>query len=208
MKKIIPYLFLCNFLLLPSFGKAQVKIGTRIGISTYNLNPETIEAQSLSIAIRQANYGFHFGFFLRGHFSKRFYLQPEILFNSNSVDYEANDLTLGLIKSVFGENYQYLDLPILFGYKLGPFHIEGGPVGHAYLASKTELELLNIYENRLNNFHLGYQAGIGLDIFRLVLDVRFEGSFNKFGDQIYLEGTSTPFSQNANRWVVTIGYAF
>lgn len=206
MKKLL-YFFI--FLLAtPIIGYAQIKIGTRIGISTYNLDREIIEEQSLKLALRQANYGFHFGFFIRGPLSKRFYLQPELLFNSNSVDYVANDNRVGIINRVFGEKYQYLDIPLIVGYKLGPLHLEAGPVGHAYLASKTEMEVLGEFEQRLNNFNVGYQAGVGLDILRLVLDIRFEGNFNDLGKYIHIDGKQLEFSQNSNRWVLTVGYAF
>lgn len=206
MKLLFPFFIL--LLTVPIVGQAQIKIGTRIGISTYNLDGEIIEEQSLKLALRQANYGFHFGFFIRGPLSQKFYLQPELLFNSNSVDYVANDNRLGILNRVFGEKYQYLDIPLIVGYKLGPLHLEAGPVGHAYLASKTEMEILDQFQKRLNNFNLGYQAGVGLDILRLVLDIRFEGNFNDLGEYIHIGGNQLQFSQNSNRWVLTIGYSF
>lgn len=189
-------------------GQAQVKIGTRVGLSTFNLTQETIEEKTLRVALREANYGLHFGFFIRGHLSKRIYLQPELLFNSNAVNYEVEDKNVGIFKRILGEKYQYLDMPLIVGYKLGPLHIEGGPVGHAYLASKTELDVLEAYEQRLNNFHVGYQAGIGLDILRLILDVRFEGNFRDYDGAVHIGNQQIKFSNNSTRWILTLGYTF
>jgi len=202
------YLSLLLFLLTTTVGLAQVKIGVRAGISSYNLSTTTIEEQSLRIAMKEANYGLHFGAFMRAHISERFYVQPELIFNSNNIDYEASDDEIEIVDEILGESYHFLDIPVLVGYKFGPLHIAAGPVGHAYIASNTELDVLGEYEHRLNNFNVGYQAGIGLDILRLSIDIRYEGNFNDFGEHIYLGDTHLKFSENANRWIATLGYAF
>lgn len=196
------------FLLPLANLQAQFKIGVRAGLSTPNLESETVNAQGLNLAIKEANYGYHLGLFMRGHLSERLYLQPEFLFNSNSVDFKLEGFTAGLANRIFTEKYQNLDIPFMAGYKLGPLRLEGGPVGHIHIASNTELDIVDGYEQRFNDFQLGFQTGLGLDIWRILLDVRYEGNFNDFGEHMRILGEEVKFSQNPSRIVMTIGFAF
>jgi hypothetical protein len=52
------------------------------------------------------------------------------------------------------------------------------------------------------------QAGAGLDIWRLVVDVRFEGNLTRLGDHMYFAGEKVTFSQRPTRWLLSVGYAF
>ncbi len=200
--------FVIVSLLFPFTGHTQFKVGIRAGLSTSNLQKETIEESSLKIAIKEAKYGFHFGFFSRVTFSEKVYLQPEVLFNSNRVDFDIDDSGNGLVNKVLNEKYQYLDIPLMAGYKIGALRLEVGPVGHAYLKNKSELFAIKEYSQNFKDFTLGYQAGIGLDIFNLLVDVRYEGNFNDFGEHMNVGEKQIDFSQSPSRWLMTIGYCF
>ncbi|HFA47573.1 MAG TPA: PorT family protein [Bacteroidetes bacterium] len=196
-------------LALPFLGQAQGKFGVRAGLSTPNLDKETIDQNGLKLAIKDAKYGFHIGLFGRVPLGAKLYLQPEVLFNSNSVDFDVTDLGDGLINTVLTEKYQNLDIPLMLGYKLGPLRLEAGPAGHVFLKSKSELEEgVTGYMQRFKDFNLGYQAGLGLDIWKLLVDVRYEGNFNNFGEHMTIAGEQINFSQNPSRWVMTVGFAF
>lgn len=187
---------------------SQVKLGIKAGFSTDQLDRETVNAQGLSIAIKDANYGVHFGLMVKAKLGNRFYLQPEALLNSNSVDYTVNDASDGLFNKVLRERYQKLDLPLMLGYQLGPLHLETGPVGHLHVASQTELDEIGGYEQRFNNFTLGYQAGVGLDIWKLTVGVRYEGNFTDAADHMRIGNQKINFSQTPSRWVVSAGFYF
>lgn len=196
------------FCILAIQANAQIRFGFRGGVSTSQLTSETIEANGVSLAIKDANYGVHIGIFGRAKLSERLYLQPEVAFNSSSVDFQVNDFSDGLMNSVLTEKYQHLDIPLMLGYKLGPLRLEAGPTGHVYLASKSELEEIGGYERRFNDFNLGYQAGFGLDIWKLLIDLRYEGNFNRFGDHMSIGGQDIQFSQRPTRWLMTVGFSF
>lgn len=205
MKKTIFFLLLCT---LPFIAGAQFKIGLRGGLSTPDLDMETVNTSGIELAIDEAKYGFHIGFFVRGHLGEKLYVQPEFLFNSNSVDFTLEGFGTGLANRIFTEKYQNLDIPFMLGYKLGPLRLEAGPVGHVHLRSKTELDELDGYEQRFKDFELGYQAGGGFDIWKFLIDVRYEGNFNNFGDHMRIAGQEVKFSKNLSRIVFTLGYAF
>ncbi len=206
MKNLICLSILLSILAVQT--NAQIRFGFRGGVSTSQLASETIEANGVSLAIKDANYGVHVGVFGRAKLSERLYLQPEVAFNSTSVDFQVTDFADGLMNDVLTEKYQHLDIPLMLGYKLGPLRLEAGPTGHVYLASKSELEDIGGYERRFNDFNLGYQAGFGLDIWKLLIDLRYEGNFNRFGDHMSIGGQDIQFSQRPARWLMTVGFSF
>ncbi|GJM32553.1 MAG: hypothetical protein DHS20C18_15540 [Saprospiraceae bacterium] len=211
MKKILLFVFLFG-----CFGaaQAQFKLGVRMGINTTDLNPNDIkilDANGLdrfNLALKQANYGVHGG--LVFSFRKNnLMIQPEVLLNSNKVDYTITDAQgSGLVDSIRSEKYQYLDIPVLLGLKLGPLRLHGGPVGHIYINSTSELEGLDGYLDRFEPFTLGYQLGVGLTIWKLMLDVRYEGNFTKFGDHFEFFGNQYQFDQSSARFLFSIGFLF
>lgn len=193
---------------LAAFTQAQIQFGLKTGMSSENLKTETISQNGLSIAVKDASYGFQFGVFLRGQMGDHWYLQPEVLFNSNKVDFTVTELSDGLVNKVLYEKYQRLDLPLLLGYKLGPLHLQAGPTGQLHIASSSELEQIDGYEQRFSNFRLGYRAGAGLDIWKLTFDLNYDGSFSNFGEHMRIGGEEIKFSQNPSRWVATVGFRF
>ena len=189
--------------------QAQVKYGIRTGLSSVNLDKETIEESGVSLAIKDASYGFHIGVFVRGKLGEKFYIQPEALFNSSTVDFTVDELQSGIVGKVLSEKYRNLDVPVMIGYKLGPLRLEAGPTGHLYVASKSELEdELSGYTKKFNNLTLGYQAGVGLDLWKVLIDLRYEGNFTNFGDHMRIGGQQVNFSNAPSRLVLTAGLSF
>ncbi len=209
MKKIA--LVIPIVLLFSLFAEAQhqmIRYGLRAGLSSSNLDNDVFQKNGVSLAIKEASYGYHFGLFARAHLGKHVYLQPEAVFNSNSVNFTVDDLQQGLMNTVLKEKYQNLDIPLMLGLKLGPLRLEAGPTGHVYIASKTELDQIGGYERRFNNFTLGYQVGGGLDIWKILVDLRYEGNFTRFGDHMRIAGEEVKFSDKLSRWLLTIGFSF
>ncbi len=198
-------LFLFNF----SQAQSGNNFGLKLGLSTDNLNGETIQNDGLSLAIKDASYGFHIGAFARVRLGEKFHIQPEVLFNSETVDYTLNDVSQNVINKIVSETYQNLDFPLLAGWQFGFLRLNAGPVGHVHVASKSDIgSNVPTYTQRFENFTLGYQAGAGLDIWRLVVDVRFEGNLSRLGDHMYFAGEKVNFSQRPSRWILSVGYAF
>jgi hypothetical protein len=59
-----------------------------------------------------------------------------------------------------------------------------------------------------NKATIGYQAGIGLDVGKMALDVRYEGNLSKFGTGIDTGNTTTSFDTRLNQIIVSIGFFF
>ena len=207
----------CVLCLLCTLASAQNsnRFGIRAGVSTTDINADDLlitdnaAMQQLRIGIQEAGYGYHFGVFgqLRG---KRFFLQPEILFNSNSVDFRVTDLaTSQSVPEILNERYQYLDIPINAGLRVGKIlRLQGGLVGHIFINNVSELTQIENYEERFDEFTYGWQAGLGLDLSIFALDLKYEGNFENFGSHIIVDGQEYQFDQSPTRLVASLGVTF
>ncbi len=195
-------------------ANAQFKFGFRGGLSTMDVSANELivtnknDIDQLKIAINDANYGVHFGFFAQAQLGK-FFIQPEVLFNSNSVEYNLTDFTdTEVISTLKKETYHNLDLPIMVGAKFGPLRLQAGPVAHVFINSKSDLFDIEGYSQNFENITWGYQAGIGLDLWKIILDFKYEGSFNEFGDHMVFDGKGYSFNDSPGRLIASLGIAF
>jgi hypothetical protein len=60
----------------------------------------------------------------------------------------------------------------------------------------------------LQGLNWGWQAGLGLDISKFMIDIKYEGNFKKVGNDIVIDGNTYNFNGRANRFLVTFGYSF
>ena len=212
MKKSL-LLFAVCFLAFQSL-QAQFKMGFRGGLSTMDVVPGQLfvtnsdAAKELGISISEANYGAHMGIFIQAKMGN-FFIQPEILFNSNSVNYKVQDFTgPNTIEIIKTESFQNLDLPLMMGMKYGPIRLQAGPVAHVHLNSSSELFDLEGYGQKFDEMTWGYQAGLGLDIWKLMFDLKYEGNFQKFGDHITFFDQPFNFDKSPGRFIASVGVSF
>ena len=205
MKKLF---FVCLLLSATTLTFAQAKFGLKAGLSTTDVTVNEIEfGDGSSLDLENVGVGFHAGIFFQAKMGA-FFIQPEVLFNSNTATYRVNDFGNGLVDQAFSESYNYLDIPVLLGLKLGPVRLGAGPVGHVFLNSNTGLNQWEQYREDFRALELGYQAGIGLDIWKLVIDVRHEGNLGRFGNHINVGGETIAFDETPSRLLVSVGWAF
>jgi hypothetical protein len=160
-----------------AFSQVSVNFGPKVGINYSRL--------SFSGANRQINNryatGYQGGAFVRINF-KRFYLQPEVLFNEKGsrISFDANpgNRLSGKVK------LQSLDIPLLLGFKvidseLFNLRISAGTWNSRLLRDQSAV-LNNLSPDaRLRRSQFGYLAGLGIDLANLTLDARYEGGFEK-----------------------------
>jgi Outer membrane protein beta-barrel domain len=211
MKKLM---LLAFCILSLQLANAQFKIGVRGGLSTMDISANELivtnkdDIQQLKIAVADANYGVHFGFFIQAQMGK-FFIQPEVLFNSSSVEYRLDDFTdVQVFSTLKKETFQNLDLPIMVGAKFGPLRLQGGPVGHVFINSTSELFDIDGYSQKFETMTWGYQAGIGLDIWKFLFDIKYEGNFKKFGDHMVFSDKAYSFDDSPGRFIASVGFAF
>ena len=201
--------------LICASGWSQTRFGIKAGINTVDIDREEINITDsegrdrLKIAIDEANYGINIGLFLLAK-SKHFFVMPELIYNSNSTDYKLDTLGSlgGYLDGVFQEKYQNLDIPIMMGVRFDFLRIGAGPVGHVFLNSTSDLLDFEGYEQDFKSLTLGYQVGLGIDLWSINLDFRYEGNFTNYGDHFRFFGAEVPLSNTPERFIGTIGISF
>lgn len=103
-------------------ASAQFHIGIKAGTNIGKVDGVSFKDQF--------RYGYHVGGFATINFSKKFALQPEVLFNQYSTTLDSN---YHVIDNLF-KNEQikvklnYMSIPILLNYKfIGPLYLQAGP---------------------------------------------------------------------------------
>ncbi|MBL7818206.1 MAG: PorT family protein [Saprospiraceae bacterium] len=213
MKKLM-ILFVCLAMAQTAIQAQAIKYGVKLGVSTPDIKPADVTAlrfksgtDSFSLKVNDANYGYHIGGWVRLKLAG-VYLQPELVFNSSKVEYKLNKIGSSTSEDSVTQRFNNLDLPIMIGFKLGSFRINGGPVAHIHLNGDDGLAALKDYKATFQTATWGYQAGIGLDFGRLGLDLRYEGNFNKFGEHITFGGNQYEFSKTPARMTLAAAISF
>lgn len=115
-----------------------------------------------------------------------FFIEPELLYVQKGGT--ANIFLPTTNQTVMIGSQQYLEVPLLIGKRFAKiFRFEIGPSLDYLLAtneaikSSTSSEVA-IYHDVKSNYHkatVGYQVGVGLDIFNFGLDLRYDGNLAK-----------------------------
>jgi len=106
------------------FAYSQLEAGFKLGASTVQLaNPdlgaiilEDNGFEEYKLEATDINFGYHLGLYSRLTVWKLF-LQPEIVLNSNSVNYTLTDLNDPNNTQILKEQYTRVDVPVLLGFK-------------------------------------------------------------------------------------------
>jgi hypothetical protein len=201
-------LFAVFFALFAFSAQAQFfSLGLKAGMNTQVNAQNDINIGngdgSFNLGLDGRQFGTQFGGYMR--FGNKIFVQPEVLFNSNKIDYKIGESSLGEV--IKNEKYQYLDVPVLAGVKLGTVRLQAGPVGHYFLKSTSELTDFDGYEARFKQMTWGWQGGMNVAFGRLSLDLRYEGNFAKQGEHITFFGNQYAFSDAPARVLVGLNFA-
>lgn len=178
-------------------------LGPKVGFSSSRFSLE--EAQSVRAG--SSTIGFHAGVFTRLTVLG-IYVQPEVLFTQAGGQIEVRDEVSDNFDQIQDLTYNKLDVPVMLGFRIGDvLRINAGPsfsliLGQDARTEGTTAEVRNNYESST----VGYQIGGGLDIGRLVLDVRYEGNLSKLGDSVQLGGRRFDTDYRNNQFSVGLGF--
>ena len=96
----------------------------------------------------------------------------------------------------------------MMGMKLGAFRFGIGPVGHVHIDNVTQLWDVEGYDQNFDGLTWGYQTGLGLDLWFVHFDLRYEGNLSNFGEHIEFFGEKFSFDTRAHRWIARVGLSF
>lgn len=174
MKKIT--IAILAFFISSNVARATIfKLGPRMGgnISHLNVNlPQgSQDYEDLSL---KAGRGHHLGIFTRLQIAS-VYIQPELLISGSGALFNKENHEASL-------RFTKLDLPAVVG--LSCFKIVRMQVGPVLSKLFNALEDDKSIKKYYNNVTIGWQAGLGIDIANLIIDLKYEGSLSVFGKKI------------------------
>ena len=211
MKKLALLLVASLFIL--NTAEAQIfKYGIKGGIGFSNLRMEDITGINdgedvYNLVTGDAVMGYHIGVQTRIKIAM-FLIQPEAYFDVGGGTFEKV-LTNGTTE-ILNTRFSRIEIPVLLGVKLGPVRINAGPAGSIILSETTDLTELEpdftLFENTMT---WGFQAGIGIDLFKkLTLDARYEGSLSQLGESLTIGGSEFALDARPSVWLISLGYWF
>ena len=218
MKKLIVILFLLGSWQLSNAQDAS--FGIKVGLATNSLaldvDNEVVAADGTTkykIDVGDTKVGFHAGFMGRISFAG-FFLMPELYFSSTTNNLQLENVTLGSTFEEIDQTLFKLDIPVLAGYKFGPLRVNAGPVATLILNEDNGLANLLLAgvstnaDEGTNNFTFGFQAGLGLDISKLAIDLRYEGNLSKLADGLTVGNNSYNFDTRQRQISLSVGVLF
>jgi hypothetical protein len=180
------------------------QLGMRGGVSSYNVRYQDF-TNSNNVSIESSSdLGMHLGFYSRIQVLG-FYVQPELLYTRTGSQITT---TTGNNSNTADLRFQRIDVPVLVGKKFfGVFRGNAGPVFSSLIrADLTESNIKANITDAYRNNTVGFQVGVGLDIWKLVLDLKYEGSLGKFGEAITTGGQSFATDARPSQWLLSVGY--
>jgi len=193
MKK---YLFIVSFMAVFGSGIAQdFSIGPKIGVSQGDIS---VNGEGFSSG--DSKLGFHLGAFVRMG-GNSFFIQPEFLY-TNTGGQIIQENIIGEDRNI-DASFNRLDIPMMLGFKIANFfRLQAGPIASILLDYKIEDAVQVVQDVDYRNATIGYQAGIGLDIGNLILDLKYESSLGKNSKSVL--GFET--DQRQNQIVLSAGF--
>jgi hypothetical protein len=188
MKKLFVTLFCLAF--IGSVQAQDFSIGPKVGVSQGNVR---VDGNDFSTS--GGRMGYHIGGFLRMG-GNMFFIQPEVLYTNTGGEIEERTGT-GTVS--YEATFNRLDVPVMVGLRFAEvFRVQAGPVASFLLSSDWD----GNPDVDFNTTTIGYQAGIGLDIANLIIDLKYEGPLGNTADRI--AGFNTDLRQN--QIILSLGF--
>jgi len=193
--------------LLAGASHAQVfTVGPKVGISSSNLS---VADNVTDFQNGERKFGFHAGLMTRITLGN-VYVQPEALYtNANG---QLIDLSDPAGSQVVDYTFNRFDIPVVLGYKAGPFRVFAGGVWSGMISASelrtvagvgTKEDITELYDSGA----WGYQAGVGLDLGKITADLKWEGSLGRYGNLINdAAGNPVNLDQRASQLMLSVGY--
>jgi hypothetical protein len=153
------------------------------------------------------NLGFHLGLISQFEFFN-FFIQPEVVYTKLRHNIKINDLSTNDYDQLTEEILNRIDIPVLIGYKFSVLKLELGPVASFLISDNSDFEKITTYDMQFNKATIGYQAGIGLQVSKLVIDFKYEGSLGNLGKGISVGDSDIPFDSRTHQFIVDVGILF
>jgi len=210
MKKLL--IVLAASLFVFQVADAQLfKYGIKGGIGFSNLKFEDVTGiedgnDVYDLVTGDAVTGFHIGLQTQVKLAM-ILVQPELYFNAGGATVEQ--VYENGASQLLDIRFQRIDLPLLFGVKLGPVRLMLGPVGSYVVKEENDLTILDPdYSMLSSSMTWGWQGGIGVGLSKFTLDARYEGSLSTFGESLTIGGSEYILDARPGQFLISLGFWF
>ncbi|MES2773333.1 MAG: porin family protein [Bacteroidota bacterium] len=175
MKKIIIVALLAT---TAHFSNAQfIKIGPKAGVNLTKVSGQSFKDEF--------NLGYYAGAFIELNLGQKWYLQPEVLFNENSIrrtnDFAALYNTLLKTDSLKNIKLKYLSIPLVLGYKIA--NVLSLEAGAQYGIKMNEHEtLLQNGKDAFKSGDFSMLAGVQIRVSKFRVHARYAIGLNSIND--------------------------
>lgn len=192
MKKVFTlFVLLCSV----SGAYAQINFGPRITLLQSRLS---LKNEAAVITEADPATGYQVGAFMRARVFGLI-LQPELLYTQSKSGFNIEGV------GSYQLELDKIDLPIMVGYELGPVRFQGGPVFSLVAESTREQPngTILFVQNEYSSTSVGYQGGVGIDLWKFTIDVKYERDLTSLGDNL---GRGFRAKQRQNHFIFALGY--
>ena len=208
MKKVS--IFVLLFFFWKNTYSQDFKLGLKAGANYSFMSIQKELAPSVeSYHIGDPKFGWQAGIFGRIGILG-FFVQPEVLYTNYNTVVEIQE-TGTSTKTTNKQSYSQISIPLMIGYKfINIIRINVGPTFNYNLSVNQEGKNLIEKVSSPKNYTIGWEGGIGVDVWRFILDVRVSGSFDNFKIATPLSSSSSVY-QTENKFYsfsVSLGYSF
>lgn len=140
---------------------------------------------------------------------KKIYLQPEVLLNVKKV---SQTLDVGSTTLTATYKTQAIEIPLLVGYRflsVGPLslRLNAGPKAIINAGSSSSLkDYTNVVSQNFKTASWGLDGGIGIDILRVSLDLRYTQYLTNTSTIVFDNNQSLDMKSNKQSLYLTLGW--
>lgn len=176
LKTSVKKIIIVNLCFVFSFGIAHANIfsiGPRAGFSFSPNNVHLAHGKNPAPLQLKDHWSYHAGIFARLELFT-FYAQPEILLTSSGAKVSKDNQVIQL-------DFTQLSIPAMAGLSFfGIVRAQIGPVFGLLLSAK---EGKKDVKEHYSSITVGWQGGLGFDLWRMVIDLKYEGNLSRLGNK-------------------------
>jgi hypothetical protein len=210
MKKLI-FILLTSFFLVQVADAQLFQWGLKggLGFSSVQISDITnIQDGSdvYDLITGESVMGYHLGVQTRIKIAM-VYVQPELYWNAGGGS--LKQVVDGGATEILNVKFNRIDIPVMAGVKLGPVRLNLGPMASLVVGEESDLSLLHpdleLYKKSLT---WAWQGGVGVDFWKLSVDVRYEGPLSDLKSVIPDDLSEYTLDPRPKQWLLSVGFWF
>jgi opacity protein-like surface antigen len=188
-----------------SLASAQIDFGIKASLIANKFKVESFDSELESYESGDSKLGAQLGIYTKIKIAT-FFVQPEALFTHTKGEISLKEEGLG--ESVLELDYNRLEVPVMVGMEILNFlKLYAGPSFALNLNSDVKIEgTYDEVSDRYKDSTMGYQVGIGVEIARLQVDIRYGGSLSAISDGYEIDGTFYESDERSDAVYFGVGY--